>query len=210
MMRPMKPACAFFLTLPLLGCATTARDFRTSVPGAEGYVYTKIDDGNRIRESLTNPAVRDQIPFEKATANIVVGYTRIFDKKSNRTTTYRSEIARSGQEVVFVITDMATNEVVTRKVFPPAEPHAVPRDCTPGPYATLPECYADYHCLCGLALQCIADRTCETQYDSYICCANRGTPNETCVSAHLYFAPSSLRCQVLNPDILGGGIAIRQ
>ena len=136
--------------------------------------------------------------------------TRIFDKKSNRTTTYRSEIARSGQEVVFVITDMATNEVVTRKVFPPAEPHAVPRDCTPGPYATLPECYADYHCLCGLALQCIADRTCETQYDSYICCANRGTPNETCVSAHLYFAPSSLRCQVLNPDILGGGIAIRQ
>ena len=110
--------------LALASCkpAHDAGDLRGSLPAADvqGYLYSRIENGNQSAESLTNPAVVDLTPQPKGTTSVVIGYKRVVDKKAQTARTYKTEARRSGNDVTLVVTDIATNAVVVNERFPAA------------------------------------------------------------------------------------------
>ena len=199
--RSRATSCLLFVWLGfgLLSSCTTAmpdarEDLRRSLKGADvkDYVLTVNDDDAETREALTNPAVRNVITMDRGTPNVVLRYTRVHDKKTNTRKTYRAEAVRSGNEITLVVTNVATNEVVSKRTFPAPQRHATAAG-SPPTFKTLADCIGDFNCTRGGALQCEANRTCQNQFAALLCCLDNGQ----CISVHLVINPTSPRCQFL-------------
>jgi hypothetical protein len=205
---------SFCLSIVLLAlglvcsCKTTMPDPREdlvrSLKGAnvEGYHFATNEDETQVIASLTNSAVRNLIKLDSGATNLVLRYTGVKDKKTNSTRTYRTEIAKTGDTLTLLVTDIASNEVVSKNTFPALESHSTTDTTGRGPtFDSLEDCIKDFDCTRRGALQCEANRTCKDQFGALICCLNNGQ----CFSVHLIIRPTTLRCILrdLIPDFEG-------
>jgi hypothetical protein len=208
--RSASAFCAAIALLPLSlagSCRTTAPDARgdlvRSLKGAsvDGFDFGTNEDETEAIASLTNSAVRSPIRLDSAT-NLVLRYTAVRDKKTNTTRTYRTEVAKAGDALTVLVTDIASNEVVSKNAFPRPEPQTTAGSCGGGPtFASLQECIADFDCTRRGPLQCEANSTCNNKFAGLICSLNDGQ----CVSVHLIISPTTLRCRLgaFFPDLEG-------
>ncbi|HEV2829484.1 MAG TPA: hypothetical protein VGW76_17935, partial [Pyrinomonadaceae bacterium] len=158
----------------------------------DGYTFAEQGDEKQEIASLTNGAARDKIKLDKGTANLVLNYSNVKDKKTNSSRTYKTEIVRTGNEVALVVTDIATGEVVTKDTFPPAEPHQ-----PTGPtFNSLEECIADFNCRIRPAIQAEANRTCRAQRAGVTCCPPRGG---ICTIVDFLITPTRRVCGLIGP-----------
>jgi hypothetical protein len=175
-------------------------DFIRSLKGAnvDGFNFEISEDANQVVTSLTNGAAKDVITMGKADSTVVVRYAGIQDKKTNSTKTYKTEAVKAGSELSIVVTDIATNAVLSKDNFPVQDLPTGPCD---GPkFASLQACIKDFNCKRGSELLCEANRTCKDQFAALICALNNGQ----CFSVHLVIRPTDLRCIILGtlPDRL--------
>jgi hypothetical protein len=159
----------------------------------ERFEFATREDDVQTVASLTNPAVRSFIRFDVDTTNVVLRYTRETDRKSNAARTYRSEVVKTGTELAFVVTDIASGEVVMRELFPaPKKHHGTDAAGKPSDFDSLEDCINDFNCKRRGELVCEANRTCEPQLAALTCCLKNGQ----CFSVHLVIMPTSLRCRL--------------
>lgn len=174
-----------------------------SLKGAnvDGFDFATTEDDSEAVASLTNKTVRGLVNMDTGPASLVLRYTRVRDRKANTTKTYKTEMIKAGKEVTLQVTDIASNEVVSKNTFTHVEGHNQPPDGGPPKFDTLEDCIKDFDCTRRGALQCEANRTCKDQFAALICCLKNGQ----CFSVHLIIRPTSLKCLIINffPDFEG-------
>jgi hypothetical protein len=177
-------------------------DLAKSLKGANvtGFDFSTREDDATAITSFTNSAVRTLITLDKDANGVVLQYASVTDKKANTTRTYKTEVLRSGTALALQVSDLATNQVVSKDNFPTATPHDEPK------FNTLEECLKDFDCKHRGELQCEANRTCKDQFAAVICCLTNGQ----CFSVHFIIRPTSLRCRFndLIPNL--EGLVLRQ
>lgn len=208
-----RPISAFFISILLLSmgllcsckipAAPSPRDELVSaLKGAnvDGFDFATSEDESQAVASLTNRAVRGLVDMDTGPTNFVLRYTRVKDKKTNIIKTYKTEIVKAGKELSLQVTDLGSNEVVSKNAFQRAEGQA-PGDPGPPTFNTLEDCIKDFDCTRRGALECEANRTCKDQFAALMCCLNNGQ----CFSVHLIIRPTSLRCRLIDliPDFEG-------
>ena len=187
----MRIACAGLLLLTLAACATSTQKFDDSLPGAAGFLYTRIDHDNVTAESLINPSVVNPTPQPKGTTSVLIGYKRIYDSRADRTRTYKTEARRGDNGVTtLVVTDFETNEIVQTVRMPEGSSGG-----TAAGGGDVNACINAFLCANSSALQCEANRTCLGQPWSLLCPIS----DTLSVSVHGVIRPNSLRCQVIGP-----------
>lgn len=196
------PVAVVLLSLGLLCSCKLMRtdpreDLIRSLRGAnvEGFQFATKEDGAEEIASLTNSAVRNLIKLDDVETNLVLRYTRISDKATNTARTYKTEIAKEGTALTLLVTDIGTNEVVSRDTFPAAATkHA-------NGFDSLEDCLREFDCVNRGPLQCEANRTCKDQFAAITCCLKNGQ----CFSVHLIIRPTTLRCKLREviPDLEG-------
>jgi hypothetical protein len=175
----------------------TKRDARaeliSSLKGANVDGYTFATEGDEKQEiiSLTNSAVKDRIKLNGNTANVVLRYADVKDKKTNSSRTYKIEVAKSGNEIALLQTDVATGQLVTKDRFP-AEPH----NPTGPTFNSLDECLADFNCRLRPAIQAEANRTCKAQRAGVTCCPPGGG---LCTIVDFLITPTRRICGLIGP-----------
>ena len=187
------PVAIGLLSVGLLSSCTPAKpdpreELIRSLHGAnvDGFHLSTREDDTENVAALTNKAVRSLIRLDDRGANLVLKYTRVTDKTTNTARTYKTEVEKKGTAVSLLVTDVATNEVVSREGFPaPTTRHG-------NGFDSLEECLQDFNCEHRGKLQCEANRTCKDQFAALTCCLNNGQ----CFSVHLVIRPTSLRCQL--------------
>ena len=180
-------------------------EFVRSLKGAnvDGFNFERSEDANQVVNSLTNNTAKDVITMDKGDSTVVVRYTGILDRKSNATKTYKTEAIKAGNNLSIVVTDIASNSVLSKDDFPVQDLPAGPCD---GPkFDSIQACIKDFHCKRGSELLCEANRTCKDQFAALICALNNGQ----CFSVHLVIRPTDLRCIIIGtlPDRLELAIA---
>ena len=169
-----------------------------SLKGAntDNFHFASKEDDTQVTTSLTNNALRNLVTLDRATNNLVLRYTSVRDKRTNATKTYKTEIARAGNALTLVVTDIATNEVFSRDTFPSPQPHGGDQK-----FDSLEACLKDFDCKHKGALLCEANRTCKPQFAALTCCLTNGQ----CFSVHLVIKPTSLKCLLADviPDLEG-------
>jgi hypothetical protein len=196
------------LLLLILSCKTKPaadprEDLQNALKGADvnGYTFQLTEDESRSTATFTNPALREPLKLDKKNPQAILRYTRVVDKKSGTARTYRTEIAPSGTTIALRVTDMASNEVILNKT--PTEAPRLGATCNVSSqiFPSIPACLSEFNCSCRPALQCEANRTCETQFVFIKCCR----PDNQCVDIHLFVAPNSIKCQITGflPDSEG-------
>jgi len=208
-----RPISAFFVSILLLSlgllcsckspAAPSPRDELVSaLKGAnvDGFDFATSEDESQAVASLTNRAVRGLVNMDTGPTNFVLRYTRVKDKKTNTIKTYKTEMVKAGKEFTLQVTNLASNEVVSKNTFQRTEGHT-PGDPGPPTFDTLEDCIKDFDCTRRGALECEANRTCKDQFAALICCLNNGQ----CFSVHLIIRPTSLRCRLIDliPDFEG-------
>jgi hypothetical protein len=172
-------------------------DLVRSLKGAsvEGFQFSSTEDSTEESASLTNSAVRDLIRLDGAATSVVLRYTRVRDKAANTARTFKTEVTREGSALSLLVTDVGTNEVVSRERFP------APTIRHQNGFDTLQDCLREFDCVNRGPLQCEANRTCEDQFAAITCCLNNGQ----CFSVHLIIRPTTLRCKLkaVIPDLEG-------
>jgi hypothetical protein len=150
-----------------------------------GFDFATEENDSQMTASFTTSKVRNVIadPGDK----LVLGYTLVKDLKMNTQSVTRAEIVKSDTGVAMLITDLKTGDTLERLPFPAPEPHHDPDSET---FETLQDCLDEFKCK-ETALQCEANRTCQDQYASTICCLQDGS----CWDVHFVFRPTSLRCR---------------
>src|SRR5262249_2117675 len=142
-----------------------------SLKGAnvDGFEFATTAADSQETASLTNPAVKNLINMDSGPTSIVLKYTRVKDKKANTAKTFKAETTRSGKELTLQVTDLGSNDVVSRNTFTPVahSPGPTPR---PQTFDTLEDCIRDFDCNRRGALQCEANRTCQDQFAALTCC----------------------------------------
>jgi len=194
------------LAVPISSCSKAPPDQKESLiqslkgENVEGYNFETKEDPSEEIAALTNGAVRDLIKLDSDRASVVLRYTRVVDKKANRTSTYKTEINKDGASLTLRATDMATKEVVLNKTFPVPESTSMAGGEGPN-FDTISDCLKEFECTSGGALQCEANRTCEDQYAALDCCLTNGQ----CFSVHVIVRPTTWRCKLseVTPDIEG-------
>jgi hypothetical protein len=177
-------------------------DLVASLQGADvkGYLFALREDEAQTTSSLTNRAAHHPITLGKGDAELVLRYTRIEDKGAKTTKTYRSAVEKKGSSLELVVTDLGTPRTAVRNLLTDAGPGCQP----PGSFDTLDACISslELDCSRGGALQCAANRTCESQMAALTCCLRNGQV----FSVHLIISPTALHCRArdLVPD---GGVA---
>jgi hypothetical protein len=156
----------------------------------EGFHFATEEDESQTVASLTKSAVRNRVTLDNSTANLVLKYTLVKEKKAGAQRTYKTEVVKTGKKLALVVTDIASNEVVSRTEFPEPQQHDLPDG--PATFDSLEECIADFYCTTAPALQCEANRTCKDQYWCLLCCLNDGM----CFSVLLMIRPTALRCKL--------------
>ncbi len=194
--------CCVFLFLflgPVSSCKTSVPDLKgdlvRSLKGAnvEGFHFATEEDESQRVASLTNSVVRELVNLDSGPPNLVLRYASVKDKKTNITTTNKTEIVKTGAVLALLVTDIATGETVSRTEFPAPEVHQ-PSDPSGSPptFDTLEACIADFNCTRRGALECEANRTCEDQFAALTCCLEGGQ----CFSVHLIIRPTTLKCRL--------------
>lgn len=209
--RQFVSRCAVVLLALGLICSCKTPTPETSDPKAEllkslkgasvtGFDFSTREDDATAVASFTNSAVRALITLDKDANGVVLQYASVKDKKANTTRTYKTEVLRNGTALTLRVSDIATNEVVSKDAFPTATLHEGPK------FNTLEECLKDFDCKHRGELQCEANRTCKDQYAAIICCLTNGQ----CFSVHFIIRPNSLRCRFndLIPNL--EGLVLRQ
>ena len=178
-------------------------DLLRSLKGAnvEGYLFATEEDDAQVVTSLTNNAVQKLITLDSGTTNLVLRYTNVKDKKTNTTRTYKTEITKAGTALTFLVTDIASGQVVSKNAFPAPQPHNPGTTGAPPTFNTLQDCINDFNCRFRGALQCEADRTCQDQFAALTCCLKNGQ----CFSVHLVVRPTRFTCRFVGwtPDLSG-------
>ena len=132
-----------------------------------GFNFETREDANQVVTSLTNNAAKDVITMDKGDSTVVVRYTGILDRKSNTTKTYKAEAVKAGNNLSIVVTDIASNAILSKDDFPVQDLPAGPCD---GPkFDSLQACIKDFNCKRGSELLCEANRTCKDQFVGLIC-----------------------------------------
>src|SRR5215510_6888065 len=96
-----------------------------SLKGAnvDGFDFASSEDEVQAVASLTNRAVRGLVIMDTGPTNLVLRYTRIKDRKTNTVKIYKAEMVKAGKELTLQVTDIVSNEVVSRNTFPRTEGH---------------------------------------------------------------------------------------
>jgi hypothetical protein len=211
--RPVRVGFAVCTRLALLaiGCLIACETARTaeaadpkedlirSLKGADvqGYLFSLKEEESQTTFALTNKAVEHITTLGKGDTGLVLKYSRIEDKKTNTTKTYKSEITKQDDSLGLVVTELATNTVIVKGSFPSAGP-----GCSPtGQFDSLNDCINEFNCANNGRLQCDANRTCDPQFAALTCCLKNGTS----ISVHLIIRPNSKQCvlQDLTPEPAG-------
>jgi hypothetical protein len=190
-------AIGLFSFVVLCSCNTTTKDpkqeFVHSLQGAnvQGYLFSSKEDDDKLTVALTNGAVRKLMPLDKAAPNVVLQYTRIKDKRTDATRTYRTEIVGKDSAIVLQVTDLASSEVVSQETFP--APLTGKKSPAVGEtFDSLDACLKNFDCTQRPALQCQANSTCKVLRADVDCCLNNGQ----CFNVLVAVSPTSLRCQI--------------
>ena len=193
------------LLMLLSSCKARQSDPRAELEGAikganvAGFVYSFTEDDNTATAAFTNPAFRTGLQVDKQNPHADIRYTRIRDKKSGATKTYRAEAVPSGRTPAIRVTDLDTNRVIANDPFVPAASCNVDNKT----YPSIQACEADFFCSCLPALQCQANATCQDIRDGFDC---RIAGQPTGVSVDILVRPNSLRCQVVGYLPENGGL----
>jgi len=179
---PHRPVSAFCVSILLLSlgllcsCKSPAEpsprdELVGSLKGAnvDGFDFASSEDEVQAVASLTNRAVRGLVIMDTGPTNLVLRYTRIKDRKTNTVKIYKAEMVKAGKELTLQVTDIVSNEVVSRNTFPRTEGHTPGDPGRPPTFDTLEDCIKDFNCTRRGALQCEANRTCKDQFAALIC-----------------------------------------
>jgi hypothetical protein len=190
------PIALLSLGLLCFGSAASASD-----PGKEpadesggeyvkGHILTVTEDSTHVTTSQRIEATNDLITLGKDDTSLILGTKSITDKKTNTTTSYRTEVIRKDKSLTLVVTDLDTGRLIESHPFPAAGPGCFPA----GEFDSLNACIAAFQCDKGAELLCQANRTCKPQFVGLTCCLKDGTA----FSVHLVIRPTSFRCQFLD------------
>jgi hypothetical protein len=158
-----------------------------------GFDFESTENDAQLITSFTNSNVKSVIRLEGGTNSVVLKYTGVKDKGKNTSTTYKTELSRSGNTLAMLVTDLASGAIVSRDTFPPPTSH----DPVGPTFDSLEDCINDFDCKRKGALQCEANRTCKDQFAALTCCLKNGE----CYSVHLIIRPTRILCQLLPPWI---------
>ena len=156
----------------------------------DGFYFATDEEEGRMIASLTNSALQNFITLDSSMINLALKYTLVKEVKASTKKIYKTEIAAIGSEFALVVTDIATDEVVSRTVFLGSEPHNSP-DGLPS-FDSLEECISDFYCTTAPAFQCEANRTCEVQSAHFLCCLK----GDQCVYVTLIIRPTTFKCRL--------------
>jgi hypothetical protein len=176
-------------------------DLIRSLKGADvqGYLFSLNEGETQTTSALTNKAVQNVITLGKKDTGVVLRYTRVEDKKTNTSKTYKSEITKQDGSLALVVTELATDAVIEKGSFPVAGPACEPA----GQFDSINACIDEFNCTNKGPLQCQANRTCKPQLAALTCCLKDGS----IVSVHLIIQPVIGRwclLQELTPGLAGG------
>ncbi|HEV7508127.1 MAG TPA: hypothetical protein VGS07_24810 [Thermoanaerobaculia bacterium] len=190
----------FFLSGPAAADDPKA-DLITLLRGADvdGYTFSMNEDDAVTSSSLTGKGLYDVFTLGKGDADVILRYTSIQDKKTLKTSVYKSEVIKKGTAVNLVITDVAANKVVSNKVFPTPGLSCFPA----GQFASLNACIERFRCLYGGNLTCNANLSCDPQFAALTCCLTNGQN----FSVHMIFPPTSIACLVRAQTVDVGGLS---
>lgn len=149
--------------------------------------FAMAENASQLTASFTSSKAKDIIMLDAADKR-VLEYALVKDSKTNTQTITRTEIVKAAERVAILLTDIDTGNNLGEFLFPVPEQHPNSGAET---FETLQECLDDFKCR-EVALQCEANRTCQDQFASIICCLQNGE----CYAVHLVFRPTSLRCLV--------------
>ena len=156
----------------------------------EGFYFETMDADVQQIAAMTNGAIREPIKMD-ADGSVVLRYTRVHDKKTNTTTTYKTEAIRSGDQITLQVTDIASGASALKQTadFPAPPAPAAAGGCggTFPPFNSLADCT----CSLRASLLVEANRTCTPQSAPAICCLNGNL-----ISVHLFVMPTNLICQL--------------
>ena len=158
-----------------------------------GFDFESTETDAQLVTSFTNSNVKNVITLEGGTSSVVLKYTSVKDKAKNTSTTYKTELSRSGNTLAMLVTDFASGAIVSRDTFPTPTPH----DPAGPTFDSLDDCIKDFDCKHKGELQCEANRTCRDQLAALTCCLKNGQ----CFSVHLVIRPTRILCQLLPPWI---------
>jgi hypothetical protein len=200
MIRQTRPSALLYIALLSLGFfvflsgPASADDPKADLIGllkgvdVDGYTFSMNEDDAVTSSSLTNKGLYDVFSLGRGDADVILRYTSIQDKKTLKTSVYKSEVIKKGTAMNLVITDVAANKVISNKAFPAAGPGCFPA----GQFATLNACIERFRCLYGGNLTCNANLSCEPQFAALTCCLTNGQN----FSVHMIFPPTSITCLV--------------
>ena len=177
-------------------------DLIASLKGAEvgGYRFALQEGEAQTTTSLTNQVVDQPVTLGKGDTDLVLGYTRIEDRKTRTARTFKSEVVKKASSLALLVTDLGTNQVVDQRPLPIAGDacQSLPK------FASLAACISQFDCASRPALQCEANRTCRTQFADVTCCLTNGT----IFSVDLFINPNTRRCAIIGPIPDVNGLAV--
>jgi hypothetical protein len=181
--------------------ADSRADLIRSLKGADvrGYLFSLNEGEKQTTSALTNKAVQDVITLGKKDTGVVLRYTRVDDKNTNTSKTYKSEITKQNGSLALVVTELATGTVIETASFPVAGPACEPA----GQFDSINACIDEFNCMNRGPFQCEANRSCKPQFAALTCCLKNGST----ISVHLIIQPVIGRwclLQSLIPELAGG------
>jgi hypothetical protein len=180
-----------------VSCGKTPTDPKAELMGAlkdanlDGFYFETSGNDEMDVVSMTNGIVEEPIKMD-SDATVVLRYATVKDKKANTSTTYKFEAIRAGDQLTIQATDIATGASLMKDVkdFPPPPP-LTGDTCSPA-FNSISDCI----CSQRAALQFEANRTCEPQSGSALCCIN----GNQLISVHLLVMPTNFRCSLINTN----------
>lgn len=155
----------------------------------KGFYFSLEEGETETVASLTNSALRKFIILEDSATNVIVRYVLVKNLESSSDKIYKLEIVKSGTELSFVSTEIATGKIVNKIMIPSPVDHKSHDNHT---FDTIGECIAEFDSSdLQSRLQAEANRTCENQVTHVTCCLTGGS----CWSVVLIIKPSSWKCR---------------
>jgi len=156
----------------------------------EEFYYSSEENNEQIVASLTNKTVMKPINFEKNTANLILKYTLVKEKKSNTKKVYKTEIIKKNKDLELLVTDLSSNKLVSKTKLSKPQPHNSHDDTNTS--ESIDDCISDfYNSETACILQSRANQTCENQFAALFCCLD----NNDCYWVHLIIKPTTWKCK---------------
>ena len=167
------------LTLTLLWSCKSKPDPREqlvrSLKGAnvDGFFFGAREDDTQAVTSLRNNALLQPVKLDSG--SLILSYASVLDKKDNTTTVYKSEVTKTGANLTYLLSDLASGQSIVKQDFPPIKRPNPPDPACPKVFDTLDDCIADINCALKPAAVCEANRTCKPQRYGGLCCLKNGS-----------------------------------